>query len=107
MIGGIIGLVSCVMCAVPCLIMSASGKDSKDPITFWARDKDLKAKVKDIPQYNKEISKLYMKCAIAFCVAGLVCLLSLWAGVVLICAECVIGNIFVYFSYKKVLKKYS
>lgn len=107
MISGIIGCVSCLMCAVPFLITGVYGKDSLEPITFWSGDKSLKAKVKNIAAYNKEMSLLYKKCAIAFCIAGLMCLLWFWAGIVLICAECFIGPFPVYFSYKKILKKYS
>lgn len=107
MIGGIIGLISCFMCAVPFLIMGVYGKDSKEPITFWAGDKELKTKVKDISQYNKEMSGLYMKCAIAFGVTGVICLFWLLVGIVLICAECILGIFFVYMRYKKILKRYT
>ncbi len=38
MVGRIIGLVSCLMCAVPFLIISVYNKDSKEPINFWSGD---------------------------------------------------------------------
>lgn len=38
MVGNIIGLVSCLMCAVPFFILSAFGKDSDEPINFWSGD---------------------------------------------------------------------
>lgn len=107
MIGGIIGCVSCLMCAVPFLIIATYGKDSHEPVTFWSGDKSLKTKVKDLAGYNKEMALLYKKCAAAFLIAGLACLLQLWAGVVLICAECAIGPFLAHCSYKEILKKYS
>ena len=52
MVGRIIGLVSCLMCAVPFLIISVYNKDSKEPISFWSGDTTLKSKVKNIMEYN-------------------------------------------------------
>ena len=107
MMGGIIGFISCLMCAVPFLIIAVYGKDSKEPITFWSGDKNLKTKVKNIFLYNKEMAGLYMKCAIAFGITGVVCLASLGAGVVLIVLECTLGIFVVYSCYKKILERYS
>ncbi len=59
MIGRIIGLVSCLMCAVPFLIIGIYEKDSKEPINFWSGDTTLKSKVKDVCGYNKEMAVLY------------------------------------------------
>lgn len=36
MVGKIIGLVSCLMCAFPFLIISVYNKDSREPINFWS-----------------------------------------------------------------------
>ena len=38
MVGKIIGLVSCLMCAFPFLIISVYNKDSREPINFWSGD---------------------------------------------------------------------
>ena len=46
MVGKIIALVSCIMCALPFLIISVYNKDSKEPINFWSGDTTLKSKVK-------------------------------------------------------------
>ena len=44
----IVGLISCLLCAVPFLIIGIFEKNSKEPITFWSGDKTLKSKVKDV-----------------------------------------------------------
>ncbi len=107
MIGGIVGLVSCLMCAVPFLIIGIYDRDSKEPISFWSGDTTLKSKVKDICGYNKEMAALYKKCAIALLVTGIVCVASLMAGVILLCLDCTVGIYLVYRSYKRILKVYS
>ena len=65
MIEGIIGLVSCLMCAVPFIIISVYNKDSREPISFWSGDTTLRTKVKNVSEYNKGMAKLYKRCAIA------------------------------------------
>lgn len=62
----IVGLISCLLCAVPFLIIGIFEKNSKEPITFWSGDKTLKSKVKDVTAYNLEMGMLYQKCA--FCI---------------------------------------
>ena len=61
MVGRIIGLVSCLMCAVPFLIISVYNKDSKEPISFWSGDTTLKSKVKNIMEYNYKEQERYLK----------------------------------------------
>lgn len=56
MVGRIVGLVSCLLCAVPFLIISVYNKDSKEPINFWSGDTSLKNKVKNVQDYNKEMA---------------------------------------------------
>lgn len=42
MVGRIIGFISCVMCAIPFLIIAIYNKDSKEPINFWSGDTTLR-----------------------------------------------------------------
>lgn len=107
MTGRIIGLVCCLMCAFPFLIISVCNKDSSEPINFWSGDTSLKTKVRNIRDYNKEMAALYKKCAIAFLVTGAGFMVYPVLGIVLICFECTIGIYIVYRNYKKILKTYS
>lgn len=59
MVGGIIGLVACIMCAVPFFVISRYDKDSSEPIAFWSGDETLKTKVKDVKTYNQKMARLY------------------------------------------------
>ena len=103
----IIALVCCILCAVPFFIISRYDANSVTPITFWSGDNSLKEKVSDISSYNKEMAALYRKCAWVILATSLVCLLSAGVGVVLLCAECIVGVYIVYTQYNKILKKYS
>lgn len=107
MLGGIIGFVSCLMCAVPFLIIGVYNKDSKEPINFWSGDTTLKTKVKQVKEYNEEMACVYKKCAIAFLVTGVACLCWLPLGIVLLCFDCTLGIYLVYRNYKKILSRYS
>ncbi len=104
---GIIGLVACIMCAVPFGIIAVYDKDGREPIGFWSGDKTLKDKVKNVPEYNKEMAALYKKCAIAFLLAGVGCMIAMPVGIALICFDCTVGIYLVYRSYKKSLEKNS
>ena len=106
MIGGIIGFVSCLMCAVPFVIISVYGKDSMDPINFWSGDTTLKAKVSNVADYNKEMAALYKKCAIAFLVTGVGFMMMTGLGMVMLAFDCTFGIYLAYRCYKKILGKY-
>lgn len=103
MLGNIIGLAACFLCAVPFLIVSIYGKDSYEPINFWSGDTTLKSKVKNVKEYNQGMAKLYKKCAFAFFIAGAGCLISLGIGIMIICLNCTFGFYLAYRSYKKIL----
>lgn len=107
MAGRIIGLISCLMCVVPFLIISLYNRNSSEPINFWSGDTSLKKKVKNVCDYNKEMSGLYKRCAIAFLVAGIGFVVYPIVGVILMCLDCTLGIYAVYHSYKKILQEYS
>ena len=105
--GRIVGLVCCFLCAFPLFVMSHYGKDSRDPMSFWARDASLKKKVKDVKGYNYKISQLYKKCSMTFILIGILCLINIIVGVVCICFVSTFGIYIVWRSYKKILLEYS
>lgn len=107
MIGRIIGLISCLMCAFPLFIIATYNKNSIEPINFWSGDITLKSKVKNVPKYNKEMAMLYKKAAVAFLVTGIGFFILPVVGVVLLCFDCTVGIYLVYRSYKKILNLYS
>ena len=107
MAGRIVGLVSCLLCALPFLIISIYNKNSEEPINFWSGDTTLKSKVKNVCDYNREMAMLYKKCAIAFLIAGIGFLLGSVIGVTMLCLDCTVGMYLVYRKYKKIWKLYS
>lgn len=102
----VIGLVSCVMCAIPFWIMAKYDVNSKTPINFWSGDTTLTGIVKDVPEYNREMAKLYGSYGLMYFICGIGCLLFPPLGYGLLCLT-VVGIAFVYRSYKKILKKYA
>ncbi len=107
MVGRIIGLVSCLLCAFPFFIISAYNKDSREPINFWSGDTTLRTKVKDIQQYNKEMASLYKKCSISFLITGIAFLVMPVIGIIMVCMDCTVGIYLAYRTYKKILGSYS
>ena len=107
MLGRIIGLISCLMCAFPFLVIGVFNKDSKEPISFWSGDTTLKSKVKNVVEYNVKMATLYKKCGIVFIISGLGWFISPVAGVVMICFDCTLGIWLVYKRYRKILDLYS
>ncbi len=107
MLGRIVGLVCCMLCAWPFFIVGYYNKNSKEPINFWSGDKKLKEKVKDVSGYNAEISNLYTKCALVLALTGVCCLVHLGMGICFLLLECTLGIYIVWKLYKSILEKYS
>lgn len=104
---GIIGLVCCILCAFPLFVIGHYNKNSREPITFWAGDKGLKEKVKDIQGYNNEISKLYIKCALVFVATGILCMIHLGGGIICLLLESTLGIYIVWKIYRNILLRHS
>lgn len=102
MLGNIIGLISCLMCAFPFFILSVYGKNSNEPISFWSGDTTLKSKVRSVKEYNEKMALLYRKCAVAFLITGIGCLFCLWLELL----WCVWIVQWVFILYIEVTKKY-
>ena len=107
MAGRIIGFICYMLCAVPFWVIATYNKDSKDPISFWSGDASLKDKVKNVPDYNREMAALYNKYAWAFFVAAVAGAVHPLAGVAVMALDCTVGIFLVYRAYKNILDKYS
>ena len=107
MIGRIIGIACCLLCAFPFLIISWDAKNSQAPINFWSGDNSLKNKVENVKEYNSKMAELYQKCSLVFVASGIIFFILPVMGVVYIVLECTIGIYFVWKSYKKILGAYS
>ena len=103
---GIIGFVSCLFCAFPLFIIGHYDKDSREPIVFWAGDKTLKKKIKNVHDYNCDMSKLYIKCSLFFVLTGITCMICFWLGITCIMVGSTLGIYIVWKKYKNILSKY-
>lgn len=105
--GGIVGFVSCLLCALPFFIIAAFDKNSSTPIAFWSGDQSLKDKVTNLPEYNKKMAKLHCTFGLGFLASGLCCLVYIMAGIICIILLCTIGFYRTYRCYKKILAECS
>lgn len=103
----IVGLIACVMCAIPFLIVSIYNKDSKEPINFWSGDTTLKGKVKNIKDYDRDMALLYKQCSIAFLITAAGFMVMPIIGIILIGLDCTLGIYVMYKKYKRILNRYS
>lgn len=105
--GRIIGCFSCILCALPFFYLAWEGKQKNaQPLAFWSGDDTLKDKVKDIPAYNAEMSRLYKISSYAFALAGLFCLVFPPLGIALVIINCTAGVYALWRAYKQILSKY-
>ena len=107
MVGRIVGLVCCLLCAFPFLVVGIYDKDSSVPINFWSGDTTLKDKVRDVRGYNMEMAGLYKKCALFFLLAGVSYLAFPVAGIVLLVFGCSAGIYLAYRCYQGILERFS
>lgn len=107
MVGRIVGLVCCLLCAFPFLVIGIYNRDSIEPVNFWSGDTSLKDKVKDVKGYNTEMAGLYKKCAFFFLMAGILFVIFPIAGIVLLVLGCTVGIYLAYQIYKRILGRYS
>lgn len=104
----IISCFSCLLCALPFFYLAWEGiQKNAAPLAFWSGDDSLKDKVKDIPAYNAEMSRLYKIVAYSFSLSGILCLIFPLVGIALIILESIAGIYPIWKSYKKILAKYS
>ena len=106
MAGRIICAISFFICAVPFWVIAKFGKEGKDPISFWSGDTSLKSKVKDVAAYNREMAKVYTIYGWAYFAAAVGGAIHPIAGVAILVLA-MVGIVFVYRAYKKILAKYS
>ena len=90
----IAGFVTCLMCAIPFFIIGHY-KNSR-----------LRTKIHPVKQFNEEMSKVYLCCALVFCVTGLILLLHVMTGFVFLMLESTAGIFIFRKRYKKVVSKY-
>ena len=88
--GAVSAFAQSLMCAIPFFIIGHY-KNSNEPIGLWTEDSRLRTKIHPVKQFNEEMSKVYLCCALVFCVTGLILLLHVMTGFVFLMLE---GRIF-------------
>ena len=106
-LGQIIYCFCCLACALAFILIPFLNKETKEPISFWSGDASLKEKVKDVENYNKEMTKLYLCYGSCYVVAALSVFISFIVSVILLIIGMTIGIFVVYKIYKCILNKYS
>ena len=106
-VGQVIYCFCCLTCAFAFILIPLLNKETKEPISFWSCDASLKDKVKDVENYNKEMTKLYLCYGSCYVVAALIVFISFTISVVILSVSMTIGIFVVYKIYKRILNKYS
>lgn len=107
MVGRMIGMISCLLCALPFWVIAKYNRDSDEPISFWSGDTSLRDRVLQVADYNREMAALYRKYALSWVIAAVLFLVHPLVGVTLCMLCCTVGIYLVYRAYKKILNRYS
>ena len=108
MVAKIICFFSCCLCAYSFFAMSVGGADRTDPINFFSGDESLKDKIKDLRNYNAEMSRMYKLWGLSLILVGvLFFVLPMLASLITVCVVGIASSIVAYKTYKTILKKYS
>ena len=108
MVGKFVCFFCCLMIAFAFFSMGFGGKDRMDPINYFSGDETLKDKVKDLKNYNAEMSRMYKYWALAWVVVGALYFpLPISAGVAVMIIALGVETIITYRVHKNILKKYS
>lgn len=107
-LGRIVMLMCCFAMAYPLFVIGCFGKDSYDPIAFWAGGEDhLKLMIKDIQQYNKEMGKVFVSGGWICFWLGIASLIHWMIGLVGLGVVSTLGSWALWKRYQTILKKYS
>ena len=107
MIGSIVCCMCFSLCGLAFMLIAITKKNTLDPINFFSGDDSLKEKVKDVKRYNKHMYKLYTVYGLCLIVIGIISFISTLVSIILMVIFLTIGLIFVYYSYKNILKENS
>ncbi len=107
MAGRVIGLISCAFCAIPFLIIAASGRKSAEPLGFFSGGPSLVGRIRDVKAYNAAMARVYLITALVFFMTGLCYLALPFVATVLIVSESTLGVLVLYLFYKRYLRRYS
>ncbi len=101
----IAGFVICLLCATPFFIIGHY-KNSNYPIGLSTKDGKLSTKIHDVKQFNEEMSKLYLRCALVFGITGLITFAHVMTGIILIMLESTVGVFIVSKKHKAIVSKF-
>lgn len=107
MAGQVIGAFSAFLCFLPMFIIAIVGRKSKDPINFISGDTSLKNKVKNVKEYNRKMSILFLIWSFCYLASGIMFLIEPVYGTIVLILSCSIVLIVMYICYRIILKKYS
>ncbi|MDO4501029.1 MAG: hypothetical protein Q4B60_07145 [Erysipelotrichaceae bacterium] len=107
MLGSLIIALANLLCAAPFYLLGSPVKENAEPIVFFSGDDSLKDKIKDIPSYNKEMSKLYKQYSFIFLLGAIFAFIKLEIGTIILFLNVILGTYLVYKRYKSIFKKYS
>ena len=106
-VGQVIYCFCLLVCALAFILIPLLNKETKEPIGFWSGDTSLKDQVKDVENYNKKMTKLYLCYGLCYVIAALIVFISFTISIVILIFNVTIGIFIVYKIYKRILNEYS
>lgn len=106
MVANVILAFCCFLCGLPFCFLAVSSRKSKEPINFVSGDDNLKNKIFNVADYNKELGKVYLLYGAVWLVAAVVAFFKPIISVVIMILCCTVLLWLVYQKYKRILQKY-
>lgn len=103
----VIGALVCFLCASPFLGLAITGKNRCEPISFKNDVTALKETLQNIPEFNREVARLYIRYGLALTAAGILTLPEPITGLTLLFGCCTLGLFLVRRRYKSILIDHS
>ena len=107
MAGQVIGSFSAFLCFLPMFLIAIVGRKAKDPINFISGDTSLKNKVKNVKEYNRKMSILFLIWSFCYLASGIMFLIEPLYGTIGLIFSCSIVLIVMYFWYRIILNRCS
>lgn len=107
MAGQIIGAFSAFLCFLPMFIIAIVGRKAKDPINFISGDTSLKNKVKNVKEYNRKMSILFLIWSFCYLASGIMFFIEPVYGTIVLIFSCSIILAVMYIWYRIILNRCS
>lgn len=106
MVGKIILMACCWVCAGVFFGFGVYSAHREEPMWFWSGSKVPPGSISDIPAYNRAQSAMWKVYSLPFWAAGAIAFPSPITAAILVAAACVFGIPLLIFAHERIEKRY-